>query len=685
MATKPTRANSIQLDRSHVAPVKTREELIYLLSRASELEHGLACIYLFASHSLKNGAPEGGLSDAEAEIVRGWKRKLAKVAVEEMLHLAQVSNMLTAIGGAPHFKRTNFPLPPSAFPFGLRLSLEPFSQQLIERFVCYEMPEEGVLTAEQTAIYQPIRDRIVALECGDGAASTQDGGAPIGCTSFDATVETYEPFDIDFKTVGEFYHKIETGFLMIPEAELFIGPREAQASGLLLDLAGELVEVVDRASACSAIDMIIEQGEAPSSAHPDAHFILFDNIRREYAELCERAKTENRIFAPVRPVISNPMTRFYDDTSGGIVIADPLTHEVADLFNVAYDTMLLILLRFFAHTDETDAEFQMLSRAALRLMTSVLRPLGEALTKMPVGRERFAGMMAGPGFGYNRDVHLLPHKYSTWVFLGERLRNLALVATRLRSNAGVPSELREAASALEALAVQFAPTDRAWNASAEVIQFKLVDAKQTRAIEPELDGPYLVTNVSNLVNSRGEPIRAEPEMALCRCGGSANKPFCDGTHARIGFSSHKRPDRVPDRRDDYVGAGVTIHDNRGICQHAGFCTDNLSKVFRLRQEPWIEPNGATVEAIINQVRQCPSGALSCSVNGVAFRDQQREPTITVSKDGPYRVTGGIELKDQSWGEGASREHCTLCRCGGSRNKPFCDGTHWYNKFTDPKN
>ena len=84
--------------------------------------------------------------------------------------------------------------------------------------------------------------------------------------------------------------------------------------------------------------MIIEQGEAPSSAHPDAHFVLFDKIRREYAELCERVKEENRIFAPVRPVVSNPMTRFYDDTSGGIIIADPLTHEVADLFNVAYDT-----------------------------------------------------------------------------------------------------------------------------------------------------------------------------------------------------------------------------------------------------------------------------------------------------------------------------------------------------------
>jgi CDGSH-type Zn-finger protein len=685
MATKPIFATTPALDRSHIAPVKTREELIYLLSRASELEHGLACIYLFAAYSLKNDANEGGLTDAQAEMVRRWKRQLAKVAVEEMLHLAQVSNMLTAIGGAPHFKRTNFPLPPSAFPFGLRLSLEPFSQQLIERFVCYEMPEDGVLTPEQAAIYEPIRSRIIALECSEAGVSTQDGGAPIATGTFNSTTETCEPFDIDFKTVGEFYHKIETGFLTIPEGDLFIGPREAQASGQLLDLAGELVEVVDRASACSAIEMIVEQGEAPSAAHPDAHFVVFDVIRRAYVEAVERAEQEHSTFAPVRPVVSNPMTRFYDDSSGGIVIANPLTHEVADLFNVSYDTMLLILLRFFAHTDETEEEFQMLSRAALRLMTTVLRPLGEALTKMPVGGERFAGMMAGPGFGYNRDVHLLPHKRSTWIFLGERLRNLAIVATRLRSEAAVPSEIREAASALEALAVQFAPTDRPWNASAEVIQFKSINTKLATVIEPEIDGPYLVTNVSNLMNSRGEQIPAEPEVALCRCGGSANKPFCDGTHARIGFSSHKRPDRTPDRRDHYVGAGATIHDNRGICQHAGFCTDNLSSVFHLHQEPWIEPNGATVEAIVHQVRQCPSGALSCTVNGVEYRDQHREPSITVSKDGPYRITGSIELKDVAWAEGASQEHYALCRCGGSKNKPFCDGTHWYNKFSDPKN
>ncbi|MBC5827488.1 MAG: hypothetical protein GIW99_07395 [Candidatus Eremiobacteraeota bacterium] len=119
----------------------------------------------------------------------------------------------------------------------------------------------------------------------------------------------------------------------------------------------------------------------------------------------------------MRPVVSNPMTRFYEDTSGGSVITDDLTHQVADLFNAAYETMLQMLLRFFAHLDESEEELRLLSRGTMRLMASVLRPLGEALTKMPAGPE-FAGKTAGPGFGYNRDVHLLAHKTSAWVFPG---------------------------------------------------------------------------------------------------------------------------------------------------------------------------------------------------------------------------------------------------------------------------
>jgi CDGSH-type Zn-finger protein len=171
-------------------------------------------------------------------------------------------------------------------------------------------------------------------------------------------------------------------------------------------------------------------------------------------------------------------------------------------------------------------------------------------------------------------------------------------------------------------------------------------------------------------------------VALCRCGGSKNKPFCDGTHGTNGFTDQNVADRRQNRRVNYVGKRLTIHDNRAICAHAGFCTDSLETVFRSHQEPWIDPDGASVEKIIETIKRCPSGALSYSLENVEPRDQDRPPMVTVTNDGPYAVTGGIELVGVPFGEGASTEHYTLCRCGASKNKPFCDGSHWQVGFRD---
>ena len=205
------------------------------------------------------------------------------------------------------------------------------------------------------------------------------------------------------------------------------------------------------------------------------------------------------------------------------------------------------------------------------------------------------------------------------------------------------------------------------------------------------NGPYYLLNdrkmhvVDNLQNSKGEKLSNIHGIALCRCGGSKNKPFCDGTHGINGFKSEKLTDGSKNKRERYACEKVTVNDNRGICAHSGVCTNNLAKVFRSKTEPWIDADGATVEEIIKTVKQCPSGALSYSIDDVEYKDQDREPMLTVSKDGPYHITGGIELIDESFGAGASKEHYTLCRCGGSKNKPFCDGTHWYIKFKDEKN
>lgn len=213
-------------------------------------------------------------------------------------------------------------------------------------------------------------------------------------------------------------------------------------------------------------------------------------------------------------------------------------------------------------------------------------------------------------------------------------------------------------------------------------------------IIPVPNGPlYLINSkmpekIENLQNSTGEPIYKIVSVALCRCGGSKNKPFCDGTHTSLGFSSENKSARqAADKRKDYFGKMITVHDNRRLCSHSAECLRNLESVFSLEERPWINPDRATVESVIDTVRRCPSGALSYSINGIEDRDQtERKPVVIVDRNGPYRIEGGIELMGiENCGIGASKEHYTLCRCGASNNKPFCDGAHLSIKFKDEKN
>jgi CDGSH-type Zn-finger protein/uncharacterized Fe-S cluster protein YjdI len=238
--------------------------------------------------------------------------------------------------------------------------------------------------------------------------------------------------------------------------------------------------------------------------------------------------------------------------------------------------------------------------------------------------------------------------------------------------------------------------------------------KEKPKIVPLTNGPYYLLNdmkpkiVENVQSSEGKQFTTIVGVALCRCGASKNKPFCDGTHGTIGFSSENNTTTntnttnynghtssngseekiIKDKRKSYVGKKITIHDNRRICSHAAECVNNLPSVFKLNARPWIESDGATVEEIIYTIRKCPSGALSYSIDGFGYKDQnERKPMVTVSRDGPFLVTVGIDLIGENiqFGDGASKEYYTLCRCGASSNKPFCDGMHKVINFKDDKN
>jgi CDGSH-type Zn-finger protein/truncated hemoglobin YjbI len=325
-----------------------------------------------------------------------------------------------------------------------------------------------------------------------------------------------------------------------------------------------------------------------------------------------------------------------------------------------------------------------LADTALRLRDSVSRPLSDALAAggnqegQPIETQVRAGQRAD--------------SEPTSSSLAQRVWDLATAATRIRVALAACPELQEATAALQDLAVQLAPADGPQSVAARLAQLEQLQSGLVCSIQVSSNGPYLVTNANQLVNWLGESQPTRPQMALCRCGASRRKPFCDGTHAQIGFRGEKDPNRVPDRRDPYVGQQVTVLDNRGTCQHSGLCTDRLATVFRMGTEPFVAPSGGRMDEIIRAVRDCPSGALSYAVDGVEAREDvdrhgTREPMIEVSKDGPYRVTGAISLTVADGAPqrnaGASLEHYALCRCGQSQNKPFCSGMHWYVDFKDP--
>ena len=393
--------------------IENREELIFLLSEASELEHMLMLEHLFAAFSLKTDASEG-LTIEQVEAVKRWERVISEVATQEMLHLASASNLLTAIGGAPHFSRPNFPQPAKYYPPGFELALMPFSEQALGHFVFYERPEGMEHDAPELKLASEVIAPLVP----------------------DAVI----PQEQDFATVGHLYRGIERGFERLVEKygerRVFVGPPDAQATQRYFRWP-ELVPVTDLASAKAAIETIVEQGEGARSDRDDAHFGKFLRVLVEYLEF----KRQDPDFEPARPVMA-AWVRPPSGTSlpNPTLITDPITAGVADLFNTTYEVVLQMLVRFFAHTEETEEELRTLSRTTVGAMSLLIKPLGQLLTTLPVGAE-FLGKTAGPNFEFYRTGYLLPHRHAAWLLMHERLLELADYCARLSARPSAPAEL----------------------------------------------------------------------------------------------------------------------------------------------------------------------------------------------------------------------------------------------------
>jgi hypothetical protein len=390
--------------------VESREELVWLLTQACELEHGLMCEYLFAQFTLKRSQQEG-LSAEQLAKVAAWEAVIVDVTKQEMLHLALATNLLTAIGAAPHLHRPNFPILSRWYPPGVQIALLPFGERALRHFIYLERPEG------------------MDLDDAEGFAAAGQAQPLTGGEQLMAVPE-------DYRTVGHLYRGIQQGLERLVErhgeAGVFIGPPEAQATTEVFEWP-ELTAVTDLASAAAAIELIVEQGEGARGHWRNAHFGKFVALLDDYL----RCRAADPGFQPARPVQPAYVRRPPDVDVEVATITDPLTVQVADLFNAVYETTLQALSRYFVHSGETDSQVTILATTAKHLMNWVTRPLGSVLTTLPLGPDR-PGVLAGPAFEIVQpSFYVLPHREAAWRILAERLEELADRAGRLSGTAGL--------------------------------------------------------------------------------------------------------------------------------------------------------------------------------------------------------------------------------------------------------
>ncbi len=198
---------------------------------------------------------------------------------------------------------------------------------------------------------------------------------------------------------------------------------------------------------------------------------------------------------------------------------------------------------------------------------------------------------------------------------------------------------------------------------------------EEKVFEERENGPLVVKGVSRMVGPDGKDIETKPVMALCRCGHSKTKPFCDGSHKKVGFQSRGGEPAGKDKLLTYVGAEVTVSYNPMICSHAAECGRLAGHVFDPEKKPWIQPDKGTKAEIEEVIAACPSGALALRrSDGTREHRLSDRCDITIEKNGPYWVQN-VEAPVGPQGEGMSAKKYVLCRCGLSGNKPYCDGSH----------
>ena len=560
----------------------SREQALHALYEAAELEHCLMCTYLYAAFSLKSSIEEG-LTQEQLEAVTRWRRSILQVATEEMGHLAAVWNITVALGGAPRIGRFNFPLDPGILPAGVVVKLAPFNMATLQHFIFLERPAGSA---------EP-----------DG-----EGFAPERSFTRGADGPRLTPMATDYDTVGQFYDKLGEGLRRMVdthgEAGALCGDPALQLTDADANLPGAK-RVICLKTALAAFDAIVTQGEGAAANSEGSHYQKFAAIRAEYEALLAADPS----FVPAFPAATNPVMRRPPRPEGRVWIEDPEAIATVDLANSAYGLMLRLLAHAYA-VPSPDPDKLLATDLAVGLM-HVLVPLAERAARLPAGPSN-PQCHAGVSFIALRDASALPPGPGARRLFIERLRQLADAAARMNE----PGDARTAMAAAQLARL----------AQSAALGFDLTRA----ASAPQAQAPA--------------PTPAPPAP----------------------------PTVVQDGVEQVEGEKLTLLYEGKRCIHARFCVTGAPTVFLANvQGPWIHPDTMDVERLVDIAHACPSGAIRYRRRD--DRADEAPPPVNLASTreaGPYAFRGELYLNGAPAGFRA-----TLCRCGASKNKPFCDGSH----------
>jgi CDGSH-type Zn-finger protein/uncharacterized Fe-S cluster protein YjdI len=624
-----------------------REQLAYLLTEAAEIEHGLMCCYLYAAYSLKRGEVDGLLGDEAAAVAR-WRSAIVDVAIDEMLHLALASNLLTAIGSTPHFQRPNFPVSPGYHPAGVVVSLAPFSRATIDHFVFLERPE--------------------GTDVADGA-----GFEPPAAYERGARADRLVPSAQDYATVGHLYRGIRAGFAALAdklgEGALFVGDPAAQVGTDIAPLDG-LVRVTDLASALRAVDTIVEQGEGAPGHSERSHYARFVGVRDELDALT-RARPS---FAPAHAAARNPVMRKPPEPAGKVFVDDPRSARLLDLGNAVYAFALRCLARAFGQSEDPTSARKELVEASLTAMRD-LGPVMQLLAALPASASH-PGVTAGLTFTMQRSTVGFSQQRAAWALLSVRAREIAAAAQDLALG-GDPALIRLARD-FAALALP-GPAPAPARAPAPVT----APAPAVAPAIEEVRAPRVVLRfeAKRCIHAR-RCVLGAPDVFLANVKGPWLHPEAVSAEeiAEIahvcpsGAITYERTDGGPQERAPKVNV-AHIRENGPIALHAELALEDRGLMFRAtlcrcgasKNKPFCDGSHTSLPFVASG--EPPTQASEPL--------EHRDGVLRVSpaKDGPLVVSGNLEICAGT-GRAVKRVTSTrLCRCGGSSNKPFCDGTH----------